>query len=63
MPDRHTIEISYCPRCGWLLRTAWMAQELLTTFWEDLAAVPLCPDRSGGRVPDQNRRVPCVVPE
>lgn len=48
MPDRHTIEISYCPRCGWLLRTAWMAQELLTTFWEDLAAVPLCPDRSGG---------------
>src|SRR5262249_38692095 len=26
------IEIEYCTQCRWLLRAAWMAQELLTTF-------------------------------
>ena len=26
------IEIEYCTQCHWLLRAAWMAQELLTTF-------------------------------
>merc|ERR1712187_77748 len=26
------VEIEYCVGCRWLLRAAWMAQELLTTF-------------------------------
>ena len=26
------VEIEYCTQCRWLLRAAWMAQELLTTF-------------------------------
>ena len=43
------IEIVYCRRCGWLLRAAWMVQELLTTFAEELDRVTLVPDSSGGR--------------
>ena len=45
---KHRIEISYCRRCNWLLRAAWMAQELLTTFAEELGAVTLIPDGAGG---------------
>ena len=44
-----TIEIEYCPKCGWLLRAAWMAQELLTTFSDDLHAVQLRPSEVAGR--------------
>jgi len=44
-----TITIEYCPKCGWLLRSAWMAQELLTTFAEDLHAVTLIPSTIAGR--------------
>jgi selenoprotein W-related protein len=46
--EAHRIEISYCRLCGWLLRASWMAQELLTTFAEELAAVTLIPDGTGG---------------
>ncbi len=35
------IEIVYCRQCRWLLRAAWMAQELLTTFEDELGAVTL----------------------
>ena len=31
-----TITIEYCPKCHWLLRSAYMAQEFLTTFENDL---------------------------
>jgi selenoprotein W-related protein len=44
-----TVTIEYCPKCGWLLRAAWMAQELLTTFAEDLHAVQLVPSEVAGR--------------
>jgi len=44
-----TITIEYCPKCRWLLRAAWMAQELLTTFEEDLHAVSLVPSDVAGR--------------
>lgn len=44
-----TIIIEYCPKCRWLLRAAWMAQELLTTFQEDLHAVTLVPSEIAGR--------------
>lgn len=44
-----TISIEYCPKCGWLLRAAWMAQELLTTFVDDLHSVQLIPSEVSGR--------------
>ena len=44
-----TITIEYCPKCHWLLRAAYMAQELLTTFEEDLAGVTLKPSEIAGR--------------
>ena len=42
------IEITYCRLCGWGLRAGWMAQELLTTFAEELGSVTLTPDGTGG---------------
>src|SRR5215475_6950102 len=30
------VEIVYCTQCHWLLRAAWMAQELLTTFEQEI---------------------------
>ena len=44
-----TITIEYCPKCNWLLRAAYMAQELLTTFADDLYGVTLQPSETGGR--------------
>jgi selenoprotein W-related protein len=41
------IEIEYCTQCGFLLRTAWMAQELLTTFVDELGSVTLVPGSGG----------------
>ena len=46
--DRPTLEIEYCRRCRWLLRAAWMAQELLSTFEEELGGVALVPNGEGG---------------
>lgn len=43
------VTIEYCPKCGWLLRAAYMAQELLTTFSEDLKGVTLVPSEVTGR--------------
>lgn len=42
------ITIEYCPKCGWLLRAAWMAQELLTTFVEEIGEVALKPSEISG---------------
>ncbi|MBV4357398.1 SelT/SelW/SelH family protein [Pinibacter aurantiacus] len=44
-----TVSIEYCPKCGWLLRSAYMAQELLTTFNDDLKGVLLVPSEISGR--------------
>ena len=41
------LEIEYCTQCRWLLRAAWTAQELLTTFTTDLAEVALVPGVGG----------------
>lgn len=43
------ITIEYCPKCGWLLRSAYIAQELLTTFSEDVSGVMLMPSAVTGR--------------
>jgi selenoprotein W-related protein len=44
---RHIVEIEYCRQCRWMLRAAWMAQELLTTFEEELSGVTLTPGLGG----------------
>lgn len=41
------VSIEYCRQCRWLLRAAWMAQELLTTFEEELGGVTLQPGTGG----------------
>ena len=41
------IEIRYCTQCRWMLRAAWMAQELLTTFQEEIGEVALIPGTGG----------------
>ena len=41
------VEIEYCTQCRWLMRAAWLAQELLTTFEAELAQVALIPGSGG----------------
>ncbi|WP_421527104.1 SelT/SelW/SelH family protein [Pseudomonas brenneri] len=41
------IVITYCTQCQWLLRAAWLAQELLSTFADDLGKVALEPATGG----------------
>ena len=41
------VAITYCRQCNWLMRSAWMAQELLSTFSEELGAVTLIPSTGG----------------
>jgi selenoprotein W-related protein len=41
------VAITYCRQCNWLLRAAWMAQEVLSTFAEDLGEVALIPSTGG----------------
>jgi len=41
------VEIEYCTQCRWLMRAAWMAQELLTTFQDELGEVALIPGTGG----------------
>jgi selenoprotein W-related protein len=45
--QKPVIVIHYCTQCNWLLRSAWMAQELLQTFAQDLASVTLRPGTGG----------------
>lgn len=44
----HRVRIIYCTQCNWLLRSAWMAQEILQTFATDIAELSLAP-ATGGR--------------
>ena len=48
MSENLRIEIEYCTGCRWLLRAAWIAQELLATFEEELNSVTLVPGSEGG---------------
>ena len=45
---KQIITIEYCPKCGWLLRSAYMAQELLGTFVDEIEGVLLKPSETGG---------------
>ena len=42
-----SLTITYCTQCNWLLRSAWMAQEVLSTFSLELGAVTLVPGTGG----------------
>jgi selenoprotein W-related protein len=44
---RPHVTIRYCTRCRFLPRAAWLAQELLTTFAEELGEVALVPGEGG----------------
>ena len=41
------VEIEYCRQCRWLLRAAWTAQELLTSFEDEVGGVTLKPGTGG----------------
>jgi selenoprotein W-related protein len=47
MTAKPRIEIEYCTQCRWLLRAAWLAQELLTTFEAEIGEVALIPGTGG----------------
>lgn len=47
MEPKARVSITYCTQCRWLLRAAWLAQELLTTFEDELAEVALRPGTGG----------------
>lgn len=44
---KHQITIEYCTQCRWLLRAAWLTQELLFTFETDIQQVGLVPSSGG----------------
>jgi len=46
-PNLPRIEIEYCTQCRWLLRAAWMTQELLSTFEQEIGGVTLIPGSGG----------------
>jgi len=47
MTEKARVTILYCTQCNWLLRAAWMAQELLQTFTDSLGEVALIPGTGG----------------
>ncbi len=47
MEKRPVVRLIYCTQCGWLMRAAWMAQELLTTFVEEIGELTLQPGTGG----------------
>jgi selenoprotein W-related protein len=47
MEPKPRVSILYCTQCRWLLRAAWLAQELLTTFEQELGEVALQPGTGG----------------
>lgn len=44
---RPVVTITYCTKCHFLPRAAWLAQELLHTFADSLAGVMLVPGTGG----------------
>jgi selenoprotein W-related protein len=47
MASNNRVDILYCTQCRWLLRAAWMAQELLTTFEQEIGELTLRPGSGG----------------
>lgn len=44
---KNRVEIRYCTQCRWLMRAGWIAQELLTTFEEEIGELALVPGSGG----------------
>lgn len=44
---KYRIAIHYCTQCNWMLRAAWIAQEILHSFTDDLKEVALVPATGG----------------
>lgn len=49
MASKPVIEIEYCPKCNWMLRAAYMSQEILSSFTENIHGVLLIPSEIAGR--------------
>jgi selenoprotein W-related protein len=47
MTDKPKLQITYCTQCNWLLRAAWMQQEVLSTFSLEMGEVSLIPGTGG----------------
>ena len=47
MSGKPRLAITYCTQCNWLLRAAWMAQEVLQTFSLEMGEVSLAPGTGG----------------
>lgn len=47
MADKPRLSITYCTQCNWLLRAAWMQQELLQTFSLEIGELSLIPGTGG----------------
>ncbi len=47
MDSKPELTITYCTQCNWLLRSAWMAQEVLSTFSLEIGSVTLVPGTGG----------------
>lgn len=47
MTPKPVVTIEYCVQCRWLLRAAYFAQELLTTFEQEAGGVLLVPGTGG----------------
>lgn len=45
--EKPIVTIEYCTQCNWLLRAAWMGQELLTTFVDEIGELSLKPGVGG----------------
>lgn len=41
------VTITYCTKCRFMLRATWLAQELLTTFADELGEVAVIPGSGG----------------
>ncbi|KAK3082393.1 hypothetical protein LTR53_020421, partial [Teratosphaeriaceae sp. CCFEE 6253] len=41
------IAITFCTQCKWMLRAAYFAQELLSTFGTDIGEIALIPATGG----------------
>ncbi|MDA1338582.1 MAG: SelT/SelW/SelH family protein [Proteobacteria bacterium] len=47
MTKKYIITIKFCIKCGWLMRAAWMAQEIINTYVNDIESVCLVPGEDG----------------
>ena len=62
-PKYTSVVIEYCPGCRWLLRSSWMAQEILTTFETEIDEVRLRPAEVNQVVSELPAKMKCCGAE